>query len=65
VANRLKMAIVQAIKALHEKGWRNRRIARELHIDQETVAKYVRAWTCIPKPATAPIGSAEADGPKR
>lgn len=62
MAYRLKMAIVQAIKALHEKGWRNRRIARELHIDRETVAKYVRAWTCIPEPATAPIGSAEADG---
>ena len=62
MANRLKMALIQSIKALHEKGWRNRRIARELHVDRETVAKYLRAATCDPKPAKAPIGSAEADG---
>jgi hypothetical protein len=62
VANRLKMAKIQAIQTLHEQGWRNRRIARELHVDRETVAKYVRAATCVPKPATAPLGSAEAAG---
>lgn len=62
MAHRLKMAKIQAIKALHEQGWRNRRIARELDVDRETVAKYIRAATCDPKPAKAPIGSAEADG---
>ena len=35
MANRLKMADRQAIIALHKKGWRNRRIARELEIDRE------------------------------
>ena len=57
MANRLKMAKVQAILGLHEKGWRNRRIARELDVNRETVAKYVRAAACAAKPAKAPLGS--------
>jgi hypothetical protein len=60
MANQLTMADIQAILSLHETGWRNRRIARELNIDRETVAKYVRASACVPKPAKAPIGSAMA-----
>ncbi len=60
MANQLTMADIQAILRLHERGWRNRRIARELNVDRETVAKYIRASTCVPKPATAPIGSAMA-----
>ncbi len=62
MANQLTMAKVQAIRALHEKGWRNRRIARELEIDRETVAKYLRAEVCVSKPAKAPIGSKAMDG---
>ena len=31
MANRLKMAVVNAIITLHQRGWTNRRIARELH----------------------------------
>jgi len=58
MANRLKMAKIQAIRTLHDQNWRNRKIARELDVDRETVAKYVRAATCDPKPAKAPIGSA-------
>ena len=58
MANQLTMADIQAILTLHERGWRNRRIARELNIDRETVAKYIRAAACVPKPAKAPIGSA-------
>ena len=58
MANRLTMAKIQAILTLHDQKWRNRKIARELDVDRETVAKYVRAATCIPKPAKAPIGSA-------
>jgi transposase len=57
MANRLRMAKIQAIKALHARGWRNRRIARELGVDRETVAKYVRAEGCVSKPAKAPLGS--------
>ena len=33
MANQLRMADVQAIVALHKRGRRNRRIARELEID--------------------------------
>jgi transposase len=62
MANQLTMADIQSILALHKKGWRNRRIARELNIDRETVAKYIRAPACVPKPAEAPIGSAVTGG---
>jgi len=52
------MAVVNAILTLRERGWSQRRIARELGIDRETVAKYVNLWEAGPKPATnAPIGS--------
>jgi len=61
MANQLTMAKVQAIRALHKRAWRNRRIARELEVDRETVAKYIRAEVCVSKPAKAPIGS-EATG---
>jgi transposase len=57
MANQLKMAKIQAIRVLHEQRWSQRRIAGELDVDRETVAKYVRAGACIPKPAKAPIGS--------
>ncbi len=57
MANLLTMADIQAILGLHERGWRQRRIARELDVDRETVAKYIRASGCVPKPAKAPLGS--------
>ena len=57
MANRLTMAKIQAILSLHDQKWRNRKIARELDVDRETVAKYVRAAACVPKPAKAPIGA--------
>ncbi len=58
MANQLRMADIQAILTLHQRGWRNRRIARELNIDRETVAKYIRASACVSKPAKAPLGPA-------
>jgi transposase len=58
MANQLKMADVQALMALHERGWSKRRIARELGIDRETVGRYVRlAEAVMAKPASAPPGS--------
>ena len=42
MANRLKMATVQSILTLHERGWSGRRIARELDVDRETVSRYVQ-----------------------
>jgi len=58
MANQLKMAMVNAIWTLKQRGWSNRRIARELGIDRETVARYVHLWESDSKPATnAPTGS--------
>jgi IS30 family transposase len=54
MANRLTMAKIQAIRGLHEQDWRNREIARELNIDRETVAKYVRPGGCISKLCRSP-----------
>ncbi|NOZ22572.1 MAG: IS21 family transposase [Planctomycetes bacterium] len=42
MANRLKMAKVSAIRCLLERGWSQRRVARELGIDRETVGRYAR-----------------------
>lgn len=42
MANRLKMAKVHSIQTLHARGWSQRRIARELGIHRETVARYVQ-----------------------
>jgi transposase len=51
VANRLKMALIDTILTLRGQGWSQRRIARELQIDRETVARHLEASEA-PKPAT-------------
>ncbi|MGH7584606.1 MAG: IS21 family transposase, partial [Gemmatimonadales bacterium] len=61
MANQLKMAEVQAILTLHQHGWSDRRIARELEVHRETVGKHVRqAAAAESKPASAPTGIAAA-----
>jgi transposase len=64
VANLLKMAEVQAILALAQGGWSNRRIARHLDVDRETVSRHLRlgAQAGDSKPASAPLGSAAVAG---
>jgi hypothetical protein len=73
MANQLKMALVQAILLLRKRGWSFRRIARELGVHRETVARHAalagqKALSAqapdgpdpvqaLPKPAKAPIGS--------
>lgn len=57
MANHLKMAVIQAIMALHRRGWSNRRIARELGVHRETVARNIRVGQARSKPAKAPPGS--------
>jgi transposase len=52
VVNQLKMALIDTIARLHGQGWSRRRIARELQIDRETVARYLEMGAA-PKPATA------------
>ncbi len=57
--NQLKMDIQQTIGTLSRGGWSQRRIARELGIDRETVARYRRLAREVeaPKPAIPPAGS--------
>lgn len=67
---RLKMSKIQSVLALREKGWTYSRIARELGVHRETVARYVQRQetpsiaapeVSEAKPAEAPPGS---DDPK-
>lgn len=59
MANLLKMALIDSIQSLRAQRWSFRRIARELGIHRETVARYVRLAQS--KPAKAPLGSEAAD----
>jgi hypothetical protein len=66
MANQLKMAEIYSIVTLRAQGWSHRRIARELGIHRETVARYLallKAQSTEPvlagsKPANALTGSA-------
>jgi transposase len=55
--NQLKVAMIETILSLRQRGWSKRRIARELGIDRETVARHLRLAASDPNPAHAPIGS--------
>ena len=58
--HQLKMDLQQSILSLSERGWSQRRIARELGVNRETVARYRRLGRA-PTPATlagAPLGEA-------
>lgn len=65
MANQLKMADVQAILTLHQRGWSARRIALELGIHRETVGQYLKGAQAerSSKPASAPLGSEGALDP--
>jgi transcriptional regulator with XRE-family HTH domain len=63
VANQLKMALIDTIQRLRQQKWSQRRIAKELQIDRETVSRYLGQLEA-PKPATAegaPNGSTGKD----
>lgn len=69
MANQLKMADIQCIVTLAGRGWSRRRIARELGIDRETVARYVRLSAlgqgmAVPNPANALAGNGATSGSK-
>lgn len=53
MANRLKMAKIDAILHLHEQKWSKRRIARELGVHRDTVARVIRTAERISKQAEA------------
>ena len=54
MTNRIKMAVEEAIIAYARLGWSRRRIARELGIHRETVARYMELAA---KPAIVPPGA--------
>src|SRR5438046_786275 len=62
--NQLKMDIQQTISTLSRSGWSQRRIAREVGIDRETVARYRRLarQTEESNPAISPTGSKLLEG---
>jgi transposase len=63
--NQLKMDIQLTINTLSRGGWSQRRIARELGIDRETVARYRRLARQVeePNPAIPPAGSEPVERP--
>jgi transposase len=63
MANHLRMAVIESILSLHQRGWSQRRIARELGIDRATVARQLGQAQNEPKPASAPTGS-DAQSPE-
>ena len=65
MSNLLRVAMIETILSLRQRGWSQRRIARELGIDRETVARYLRQPPDPLKPAIAPLGSAESDDPSK
>jgi transposase len=56
MANRLKMAKVDAVLRLHQQHWSIRRIAKELGISRKAVARHIRLGQPIVKGCQAPIG---------
>src|SRR5215469_12032019 len=60
MSNQLKVAMIETILSLRERGWSQRRIARELGIDRQTVARYLHQQSGPANPAIAPLGSADA-----
>ena len=55
MANHLQVPKVLSIKSLHDQGWSQRRIAHELGISRDAVARHLREHS---KPAKAPTGAA-------
>jgi transposase len=60
--NQLKMDIRESIITLTGGGWSQRRIARELGINRETVAKYRREARAEAQPNPAPLPAGSFDG---
>ena len=61
MSNLLEVAMIDIILSLHRRNWSQRRIARELGINRETVARYLKQAEAAPKPADAPSGSTASE----
>ena len=65
MSNLLKVAMIDVILSLHRRNWSQRRITRELGINRETVARYLKQAEAAPRPANAPPGSAASEAAPR
>lgn len=63
MANRLKVAKVLSISALHARGWSQRRIASELGIDRATVARHLARDADVSDASTGEDGPNAAKAP--
>jgi transposase len=61
MANLLKVAMIETILSLRARGWSQRRIAHELGINRETVARHLQQAASASKPAIAPLGSSSTE----
>jgi len=59
MANLLKMAKIEAILSLYQRNWSIRRIAKELGIHRDTVARQIQFWEQKARPGGTSVGSAE------
>jgi transposase len=57
----IKVATIDTILSLHRRHWSQRRIARELGINRETVARYLKHEDSALKPANAPPGLSDPE----
>ena len=63
MTNQIKMAVSDSILMLVAQGWSQRRIARELGLNRETVSRYVRLGAAVCVPLLAPAGAEGALAP--
>jgi transcriptional regulator with XRE-family HTH domain len=61
MSNLLKVAMIDLILSLHRQGMSQRRIASELGINRQTVARYLSQPRDAAKPANAPTDSIDAE----
>jgi transposase len=65
MANQIKMAVRDSIYGLYDRGWSQRRIARTLDVDRETVCRHLRLRAAeAAKPAIVPAGTEEGGAAK-
>jgi transposase len=62
MANQLKMVQIETIIALHQRKWSIRRIARELDLHRDTVARHIAQHEQGAKQAGAPLGDSAIPG---